>query len=115
MQFGYLCSLKQLLNEIREWRQAGGAQSAMLGASHVVEDQMPSPTILSSRKKPKMNHSLPSQSFGAPSPQFHAQVVAASNQPSSSAAKRGSMMSSKGKKNRSVSQILFTVLGTEKS
>lgn len=90
-----------VIQRIREWRQAGGAQSAMLGAIHVVEDQMPSPTILSSRKKPKMNHSLPSQSFGAPSPQFHAQVVAASNQPSSSAAKRGSMMSSKGKKNRS--------------
>jgi len=103
------------LNEIREWRQAGGAQSAMLGASHVVEDQLPSPTILSSRKKPKPNHSLPSQSFGAPSSQFHSQVVAASKQPSSSAAKRGSLMGSKGKKNRAVSQILYIVLGTKKS
>lgn len=90
-----------VIQRVREWRQAGGAQSIVLGANHVVEDQVPGPTSLPSRKKPKMNHSAPSQSFGAPSPQFHPQVVAASNQLSSSAAKRGSMMGSKGRKNRS--------------
>ncbi|XP_073129156.1 protein EMSY-LIKE 3-like [Henckelia pumila] len=92
----------ETIRRIREWRQSGGLQPAMRGASQVVHDPIPSPSVSASRKKQKIAPSLPSQSFGAPSPAFHPQVMATANQPSSSAAKRGPTMGAKGKKLKSV-------------
>ncbi|XP_059651798.1 protein EMSY-LIKE 3-like isoform X2 [Cornus florida] len=90
-----------VIRRIREWRQAGGHQPGMLSTGQAVHDPVPSPTVSASRKKQKISQSIPSQSFGRPSPPFHPQAVAASNQPSSSAAKRGSAMGPKGKKHKS--------------
>lgn len=85
----------------RERRQAGGHQPGMLNPVQA-HDPVPSPSVSASRKKQKIAPSLPPQSFGGPSPSFHQQTVAAANQPSSSVPKRGPMMSSKSKKNKSV-------------
>ncbi|PSS24497.1 Protein EMSY-LIKE like [Actinidia chinensis var. chinensis] len=90
-----------VIRRIREWRQAGELQAGMLSSGQAVRDPVPSPTVSASRKKQRLNQSLPSQSFGGPSPPFHLQTVAASGQPSSSAAKRGPIMAAKGKKHRS--------------
>ncbi|PIN15589.1 putative protein, contains ENT domain [Handroanthus impetiginosus] len=92
----------ETLRRIREWRQATGFQPVIHGASKGVHDAVPSPSVSASRKKQKIAPSLPSQSFGAPSPTFHPQAMAAANQPSSSAAKRGPMMGAKGKKPKSM-------------
>uniref|UniRef100_A0A5B6ZMA1 ENT domain-containing protein n=1 Tax=Davidia involucrata TaxID=16924 RepID=A0A5B6ZMA1_DAVIN len=97
-----------VIRRIREWRQAGGLQPGMLSTGQAVHDPVPSPTVSASRKKQKINQSVPSQSFGGPSPSFHPQAVATSNQPSSSAAKRGSIMGAKGKKHKP-GQILPSV------
>ncbi|XP_071936294.1 protein EMSY-LIKE 3-like isoform X2 [Coffea arabica] len=90
-----------VIRRIREWRQSGGHQPAMLGAGQAVHDPVPSPSVSASRKKQKIAPSLPSQSFGGPSPSFHPQAVAGTNQPSSSAGKRGPMVGTKGKKHKS--------------
>jgi hypothetical protein len=87
-------------NATREWRQAGGHQSGMLSTSQAVHDPVPSPTVSASRKKQKIVQSVPSQPYGGPSPPFHQQAIAASHQPSSSNAKRGSMPGTKGKKQK---------------
>lgn len=87
---------------VREWRQSGGHQQGMMNTGQAVHDPVPSPSVSASRKKQKMPPSLPSQSFGGPSPSFHPQAVTTQNQPSSSAAKRGPMMGPKGKKHKSV-------------
>ena len=94
---------KYLDNAIREWRQTGGTQPGMRSTSQAVHDPVPSPTVSASRKKQKITQSVPSQPFGGPSPSFHPQAVATSTQPSSSAGKRGPIMGSKGKKQKSVS------------
>ncbi|XP_044490802.1 protein EMSY-LIKE 3 isoform X2 [Mangifera indica] len=87
---------------IREWRQAGGLQPGMHAISQAVHDPTPSPTVSASHKRQKINQPIPSQSFGGPSQSFHPQAVtaSASHQPSSSAAKRGSISGSKGKKHK---------------
>lgn len=90
---------------IREWRQSGGLQPGLHTASQAVHDPVPSPSVSASRKKQKLNQSVPSQSFGGPSP-FHP-AVAAQNQPSSSAARRGPISRVKGKKQKSVSHMYF--------
>ncbi|XP_028077848.1 protein EMSY-LIKE 3-like [Camellia sinensis] len=90
-----------VIRRIREWRQAGGLQPGMLSTGQAVHDPVPSPTVSASRKKQKITQSVPSQSFGVPSPPFHPQTVAASTQPSSSGAKRGPVMGAKGKKHKS--------------
>ncbi|KAL6981621.1 Protein EMSY-LIKE 3, variant 3 [Sarracenia purpurea var. burkii] len=90
-----------LIRRIREWRQAGGLQAAILGTGQAVHDPVPSPTVSASRKKQKINQSIPSQSFGRPSPPFPPQTVAPSTQPSSAAAKRGQNVGAKGKKHKS--------------
>ncbi|XP_057978735.1 protein EMSY-LIKE 3-like isoform X2 [Malania oleifera] len=92
-----------VIRRIREWRHAGGLQPSMLNTGQAVHDPIPSPTVSASRKKQKMAQSLPSQSFGAPSPSFHPPAVTASNQPSS-ATKRGPVMGPKGKKQKSSMQ-----------
>lgn len=86
-----------VIRRIREWRQAGVLQSSMLNAVH---DPVPSPTVSASRKKQKITQSMPSQSFVGPSATFHPQAVAPSHPPSSSAAKRGPITGSKGKKHK---------------
>ncbi|KAK3010858.1 hypothetical protein RJ639_012964 [Escallonia herrerae] len=91
-----------VLRRIREWRQAGGLQPGMPSSGQAVHDPVPSPSVSASRKKQKISQSMPSQSFGGPSPY---QTVAAPNQPSSSAARRGPNMGAKGKKHKS-GQIL---------
>ncbi|KAL6964817.1 hypothetical protein U1Q18_035872 [Sarracenia purpurea var. burkii] len=89
-----------VIRRIREWRQAGGLQPGIRSIGQVVHDTVPSPSVSASRKKQKITQSVPSQSFGGPSP-FHPQAVAASTQPSSSAAKRGPVMGARGKKKKS--------------
>uniref|UniRef100_A0A2P2KUT5 ENT domain-containing protein n=1 Tax=Rhizophora mucronata TaxID=61149 RepID=A0A2P2KUT5_RHIMU len=89
-----------LIRSIREWRQAGRHQSGMPSAGQAVHDPTPSPTVSASRKMQKITSSVPSQSFGGPSPSFHQQAVSASRQPSSSVPKCGSVMGSKGKKQK---------------
>lgn len=83
---------------------SGGLQSGMHGVSQTIHEPVPSPSVSASRKKQKIASSLPSQSFGGPSPSFHPQMMAAANQPSSSAAKRGPSMGAKGKKHKLVSE-----------
>ncbi|KAK4411019.1 protein EMSY-LIKE 4 [Sesamum angolense] len=92
----------ETIRRIREWRQSGGFQAGMHGPSQPIHEPVPSPSVSASRKKQKIASSLPSQSFGGPSPSFHPQSMAAANQPSSSAAKRGPMMGVKGKKHKSM-------------
>ncbi|KAL0411120.1 UNVERIFIED_CONTAM: protein EMSY-LIKE 3 [Sesamum latifolium] len=91
----------ETIRKIREWRQSGGLRPGAHGASQAVHEAVPSPSVSASRKKQKIAPSLPSQSFGGPSP-FNPQPVAVANQPSSSAAKRGQMMGPKGKKHKSI-------------
>ncbi|XP_057457328.1 protein EMSY-LIKE 3-like [Lotus japonicus] len=88
-----------VIRRIREWRQTGGHQPGVLSTGQAIHDSIPSPTVSASRKKQKIAQSVPSQSFGGPSP-FHPQPVAAPHQPSSSVAKRGTVPGSKGKKQK---------------
>ncbi|KAJ9563241.1 hypothetical protein OSB04_008401 [Centaurea solstitialis] len=87
-----------VIRRIREWRQSGGLQPGMLNTGQAVHDPLPSPSVSASRKKQKVNTSVPSQSFGAPSPSFHSQPIPAPNQPSSSSARRAPMTKGKNKK-----------------
>ncbi|KAF8398493.1 hypothetical protein HHK36_017422 [Tetracentron sinense] len=87
-----------IIRRIREWRQAGGLQPGMLSTAQPVHDPIPSPSVSASRKKQKTLQSVPSLSLGMPSPALHPQTVAASMQPSLSAAKRGAAVGAKGKK-----------------
>lgn len=88
-----------VIRRIREWRQTGGHQPGMMSTGQAIHDSAPSPTVSASRKKQKITTSVPSQSFGGPSP-FHPQPVAAPHQPSSSVGKRGSVPGSKSKKQK---------------
>ena len=90
--------------DLREWRQTGGHQPSVLSSGHVIHDSVPSPTVSASRKKQKVTPSVPSQSYGGPSPSFHPQPVAAPHQPSSSVGKRGPVPGTKGKKQKPVSK-----------
>ncbi|KAH0728286.1 hypothetical protein KY285_001866 [Solanum tuberosum] len=90
-----------VIRRIREWRQSGAHQPGMHGTGQAIHDPLPSPSVSASRKKQKIAPPLPSQSFAGPSPTFHPPALAAANQPSSSAAKRGPMMGPKGKKSKS--------------
>lgn len=90
--------------DLREWRQTGGHQTGVLNSGQVIHDSAPSPTVSASRKKQKITSSVPTQSFGGPSPSFHPQPVAAPHQPSSSVGKRGSVPGHKGKKQKPVSK-----------
>lgn len=89
----------EVIRRIREWRQSGVPQLGMVNTSHPGHDPVPSP-VSTSRKKQKIAPSMPSQSFGGPSG-FSQQSVAPTNQPSSSAVKRGHMTGPKGKKQKS--------------
>ncbi|EPS71563.1 hypothetical protein M569_03196, partial [Genlisea aurea] len=91
----------ETIQRIREWRRSVGIQPGIHGVSQIINDPMPTPTISSSRKKQKVAPSLPSQSFGAPSP-FHPQAIAVASQPSSSAGKRGPSIGVKGKKQKTM-------------
>ncbi|XP_042065055.1 protein EMSY-LIKE 3-like [Salvia splendens] len=89
----------ETIRRIREWKQSG---VAVHNATQASREPVPSPSISASRKKQKIGSSIPSQSFGGPTPSFHPQSMGAANQPSSSAAKRGPMMGAKGKKHKSM-------------
>ncbi|XP_022144481.1 protein EMSY-LIKE 4 [Momordica charantia] len=91
-----------MIRSIREWRQAGGHQPGKLSTSQAIHDPIPSPTVSASRKKQKITHLVPPQSFTGPSPSFHQQNVAPPHQPSSSVAKRGAIPTTKGKKQKSI-------------
>ncbi|CAH9127986.1 unnamed protein product [Cuscuta epithymum] len=84
----------------QEWRQSGGNQQGILstGPQPGIHDLVPSP-VSASRKKQNVVSSLPSQSFGGPSPGFYPAAVTTFNQPSSTVAKRGPM-GPKGKKQK---------------
>ncbi|MQM09856.1 hypothetical protein Taro_042738 [Colocasia esculenta] len=87
----------EIIQRIREWRQAGGPQTNFLNNAQPVHDAALSPAVSASRKKQKT-----SQSIASLSPALHSQTVAASVQPSSSAAKRGAApVTMKGKKPKS--------------
>jgi hypothetical protein len=88
------------IRRIREWRQSGGMPHGMLNTGQAVHDPVPSPTVSASRKKQKISQSLQSQSFGGPTPNYHTQTATLSNQPSSSAGRRGPLMGSIGKKHK---------------
>ncbi|KAG6435129.1 hypothetical protein SASPL_106780 [Salvia splendens] len=90
------------IRRIREWRQSGGLQQSIHGANQPVHDAVLSPSISASRKKQKIAPQYPPVSYGGPSPSFHPQAIATSNQPSSSAAKRGPIAGTKGKKHKSI-------------
>ncbi|XP_019168128.1 PREDICTED: protein EMSY-LIKE 3-like isoform X2 [Ipomoea nil] len=99
-----------VIRRIREWRQSGGhrpgilstgPQPGMHGTGQAIHDPVPSPSVSASRKKQKIAPSLPSQSFGGPSPSFRPAEVTTANQPSSSVAKRGPMVGPKSKKQKS--------------
>ncbi|XP_022744921.1 protein EMSY-LIKE 1-like isoform X3 [Durio zibethinus] len=66
----------------RDWRQAGGNQSARLSASHPVHSLLPSPTVSASRKKQKtsqLGQSLPGLS-SAKAMQYPSAVSAGNRQ-----------------------------------
>lgn len=99
----------EVIQRIREWRQYGGNQQGILSTGpqsgihsygQAIHDLIPSPSVSASRKKQKVAPSLPSHSFGGPSPSFHPAALNTSNQPSS-VAKRGSVVGPKGKKQKS--------------
>ncbi|XP_020265398.1 protein EMSY-LIKE 3-like isoform X1 [Asparagus officinalis] len=89
-----------IIRRIREWRQAGGAQSGFLSNAQPVHDPAPSPTVSASRKR-KTAQPVASLSLAAPSPAIHPQPVPTSMQPSTSTAKRASAPATKGKKLKS--------------
>ncbi|TQE08321.1 hypothetical protein C1H46_006103 [Malus baccata] len=101
---GRVNAADDVIERIRDWRQAGGVQSGMLSTVQAVHDPIPSPTVSVSRKKQKMTQSVHTQSFAGPTPPFHPQAVTTSHQPSSSTVKRGSVPApasgAKGKKHK---------------
>ncbi|BAT93043.1 Protein EMSY-LIKE 4 [Vigna angularis] len=97
-----------VIQNIRDWRQAGGHQPGMLNIGQTIHDSIPSPTVSVSRKKQKIMASTPLESFGGPSP-FHPQPPV---QPSL-VAKPGSVSGSKGKKHKP-GQVLLGVSSIKK-
>ncbi|XP_022744925.1 protein EMSY-LIKE 1-like isoform X6 [Durio zibethinus] len=72
----------EIIRKIRDWRQAGGNQSARLSASHPVHSLLPSPTVSASRKKQKtsqLGQSLPGLS-SAKAMQYPSAVSAGNRQ-----------------------------------
>lgn len=53
------------LDAVREWRKSGGNQAPRHNAPQAVYDVVPSPTVLSSRKKQKTSLSVPPQSYSS--------------------------------------------------
>ncbi|GAB4835157.1 Protein EMSY-LIKE 3, variant 2 [Ancistrocladus abbreviatus] len=84
-----------MIKTIREWRKTNGLQPSLITASQPVHDNVPSPTVSASRKKPKTSQSAASLSVGGPSPVLHPSM-----QPSSSSLKRGPPPGSRGKKTK---------------
>ncbi|KAI3796708.1 hypothetical protein L1987_39387 [Smallanthus sonchifolius] len=83
-----------VIRRIREWRQSGGLQPGVVNTGQAVHDPLPSPSVSGNHKKPKMNPSGHSQSFGGP-PQ-HVPL------PTSSSARRAPVTGSKGKTKKSM-------------
>ncbi|XP_075517820.1 protein EMSY-LIKE 3-like isoform X1 [Primulina tabacum] len=77
----------ELIQRIREWKEAVGNRSAGVNAPQHVNNQLPSPTISQSRKKQKTFQ--PGNQFGTSSQSFHPQSVTSNVTPLPSAVKRG--------------------------
>ncbi|XP_065002163.1 protein EMSY-LIKE 3 isoform X2 [Musa acuminata AAA Group] len=86
-----------IIQRIREWRQAGGLKTGMLGNA---QPDVAAPDVSASQKRQKISQPISTVSVGAPSPALHSQL-AASMQPSSSIAKRGAAAGTKSKKPKS--------------
>ncbi|XP_027902165.1 protein EMSY-LIKE 3-like isoform X1 [Vigna unguiculata] len=97
-----------VIQNIRDWRKAGGHLPAVLNIGQAIHDSIPSPTVSVSRKKQKIMASTPLESFGGPSP-FHPQPPL---QPSL-VANPGSVSGSKGKKHKP-GQVLLGVSSIKK-
>ncbi|XP_073132376.1 protein EMSY-LIKE 3-like isoform X2 [Henckelia pumila] len=77
----------ELIQRIREWKEAVGNRSAGVNAPQHVSNQLPSPTISQSRKKQKTSQQ--GNQFGPPSQSLHPQSVTSNVTPLPSAVKRG--------------------------
>lgn len=82
-----------LIHRIREWRKTMGNQP--------VHDQLPSPTVSGSRKRPKMSQSV-IMPLGAPLESLHHQTIAANTQPTTPGAKWGAAPGNGGLRSRAV-------------
>ncbi|XP_060208121.1 protein EMSY-LIKE 3-like isoform X2 [Lycium barbarum] len=80
-----------LIHRIREWRKTMGNQP--------VHEQLPSPTVSGSRKRPKMSQSM-IMPLGAPPESLHHQTIAASTQPTTPGAKWGAAPGNGGLRSR---------------
>ncbi|KAF3640810.1 Protein EMSY-LIKE 3 [Capsicum annuum] len=80
-----------LIHRIREWRKTMGNQP--------VHDQLPSPTVSGSRKRPKMSQSV-IMPLGAPLESLHHQTIAANTQPTTPGAKWGAAPGNGGLRSR---------------
>ncbi|XP_072995781.1 protein EMSY-LIKE 3-like isoform X1 [Typha latifolia] len=76
-----------IIRSIREWRQAGGTQTALINNAQTTHDPVPSPTMSASRKRQRTSQSIPP--LDVPSLAMHSQPLSASMQPSSSTSKKG--------------------------
>ncbi|KAK8963164.1 hypothetical protein KSP40_PGU014889 [Platanthera guangdongensis] len=90
-----------LIRRIREWRQAGGRQPALMNHAQPVPDSLPSPSVSGSRKRKTTSQPLPSLSLTVPSPAMHSQTVGVSMQPAISSVKHGAS-ATKGKKPKTI-------------
>uniref|UniRef100_A0A0V0ICK5 Putative ovule protein n=1 Tax=Solanum chacoense TaxID=4108 RepID=A0A0V0ICK5_SOLCH len=84
------------IHSIREWRKTNGNQP--------VHDQLPSPTVSGSRKRPKMSQSV-IMPLGTPLESLHHQTIAASTQPTTPGAKWGAAPGNGGFRSRPGQQV----------
>ncbi|KAF7101807.1 hypothetical protein CFC21_103038 [Triticum aestivum] len=88
-----------IIRSIREWRSTGGLQASLPNNPQPIHhDPAPSPTT-SGRKRQKTSQSVPPLPVPSP-PVMHPQQMATPTQPSSSAAKKGFLPGTKGKKTK---------------
>ncbi|KAM3256148.1 hypothetical protein ACQJBY_048957 [Aegilops geniculata] len=90
-----------IIRSIREWRSTGGLQASLPNNPQPIHhDPAPSPTT-SGRKRQKTSQSVPPLPVPSP-PVMHPQQMATPTQPSSSAAKKGFLPGTKGKKTKPI-------------
>ncbi|XP_022889120.1 protein EMSY-LIKE 3-like [Olea europaea var. sylvestris] len=98
-----------LIRRIREWREAGGNRNVAFNVPQHVNDQLPSPTVSASRKKPKTSQS--GNTFGIPSQSLHPQP--ATTHPLSSAGKWGPSLVMGGRRPNSGQQVVTPAKPTQ--
>ncbi|TVU11100.1 hypothetical protein EJB05_44663 [Eragrostis curvula] len=86
-----------IIRSIREWRSTGGLQATLSNNPQPLHDTVPSPTT-SARKRQKTAQPIPA--LPAPPSALHSQQLAATTQPSSSAARKGAPPGPKVKKTK---------------